>query len=89
MSRIPSACTQHVLSRRPSPPPEDGTLDALASALPGGTSLRARVAGGAGAPAGADELLRWQGEMAASNPDVIFDALDDIEAEVGHRVAGA
>ncbi|KAI8467693.1 MAG: hypothetical protein J3K34DRAFT_32039 [Monoraphidium minutum] len=64
-------------------PRGDATLDTLMAALPGGTWLRARVAGGAGEtppPATADDMVRWQAELAAANPDVAFEALDDAEA---------
>lgn len=50
---------------------EDGTLDALAAALPGGSSVRVPLS------AAADDLVRAQTEVAAANPDVAFHLLDD------------
>ncbi|GBF96980.1 hypothetical protein Rsub_09777 [Raphidocelis subcapitata] len=57
--------------------PDDGTLDTLATALPDGSSLRARVAAGAGAgSAPADAVLSALAAVAGANPDVAFERLD-------------
>jgi len=63
---------------------EDGALDTLASALPDGTSLRTRISSSAAAgapPATADDLIQAQARVAAANPAVVFQPLDESALE--------
>jgi hypothetical protein len=68
--------------------PDGATLDAIASALPDGTTARARVVTNGGdnepaSPARAEELVGAQARVAAANPGVTFEALDESALKVG------